>query len=351
MKLEAISRTHVLDRLEKEFGFTNVADTTKVAAISEHIRAAIYLGSHLNNTDASEPVATATITRTVVQRLSPIWPDLRENYEKPRSPIIIVIEQLAKLGEFIKFDSYHWLPAPSRIVEIDAETGLLISPRPLSSLSLRYRRALQVVGCCRLVQTKLVSTTTSIQFQGLLEWLGSPTDDVHTWLKAFVERGATAMSPVQDLQEPEIFDEGRWKPCHAMTNVEGIQLCRRKMLGMSSREYGLCRLKRANTDGSEIVALAKIPRDDARRIQAALSTKHDRSRRIRYRREGNTVTLFTPRPFPEPENVFLDLGWRSSEQSAADWPRRYTFSARLLPLIERAVGLLGHELVEQTGGV
>lgn len=346
-----MSRTRVLDRLEKEFGFTNVADTTKVAAMSEHVRAAIFLGSYPDNSAASEPVATATITRTVVQRLSPIWPDLRESYEQPRSPILNVIEQLAKLGEFTKTDSYHWLPAPSRVVEIDAETGLLISPLPLSSLPLRYRRAVQVVGPCRLVQTKLVPATTSIRAQGLVEWLGSPNDDVHIWLKAFVERHAAAMMPVQDLQEPEIFDEGRWKPCHEMKNVDGIQLCRRKMLGLAMREYGLCRLKKANAGGSDIAVLTEISRQDARRIQAALSTKHDRSRRVRYRREGTTVTLFAPRPFPEPENVFLDLGWRSAEQSAADWPRRYTFSARLLPLIERAVGLLGHELVEQTSGV
>ncbi len=351
MRLQAISRTHVLDRLEKEFGFSNVAETTKVAAMSEHIRAAIFLGSHPNNSVASEPVATATITRTVVQRLSPIWPDLRENYEQSRSPIIDVVEQLAKLGEFTKIDSYHWLPAPSRVVEIDADTGLLISPMPLSSLPLRYRRAVQVVGRCRLVQTKLLPETAPIRAQGLIEWLGSPSEDVHVWLKAFVERSAAAMSPVQDLQEPEIFDEGRWKPCHEMTNVDGIQLCRRKVLGLAMREYGLCRLKRANAGGSEIAVLTGIPRQDARRIQAALSTKHDRSRRVRYRREDSTVTLFAPRPFPEPENVFLDLGWRSAEQSAADWPRRYTFSARLLPLIEQAVGLLGHELVEQTGGV
>ncbi|MEX3999794.1 hypothetical protein AB4Y38_12945 [Paraburkholderia sp. EG285A] len=341
-----------MDRLEKEFGFTNVADTTKVAALSEHIRAAIFFGSHPDNSVASEPVATATITRTVAQRLSPIWPELRESYEQPRSPIMSVIEKLARLGEFTKTDSYHWLPAPSRVVEIDAETGLLISPLPLSSLPLRYRRAVQVVGSCRLVQTKLVPATTSIRVQGFVEWLGSPNDDVHIWLKAFVEHSAAAMVPVQDLQEPEIFDEGRWKPCHEMTNVDGIQLCRRKVMGLAAkREYGLCRLKKANASGSEIAALTEIPRQDARRIQAALSTNHDRGRRVRYRREGNTVTLFAPRPFPEPENVFLDLGWRSAEQSAADWPRRYTFSARLLPLIERAVGLLGHELVEQTGGV
>ncbi len=350
MRLEAISRTNVLDRLEKEFGFINVAETTKIAAVSEHIRAVICLGSRPDKAAASEPVATATITRTVVQRLSPIWPELRDNHEQSRSPIIDVIEQLAKLGEFKKIDSYHWLPAPSRVVEIDGETGLLVSPIPLSNLPLRYRRAVQVVGRCRLVQTKLVPATTSIRVQGLAEWLGAPDDDVQAWIKAFVERSAVAMSPVQDLQESEIFDEGRWKPCHAMTNVDGIQLCRRKVLGLPTREYGLCRLKRANGAGSEIVALSEIPRQDARRVQAALSTKHDRSRRIRYRREGNTVTLFTPRPFPEPENVFLDLGWRSAEQSAADWPRRYTFSTRLLPLLERAVRLLGHELVEQTGG-
>ncbi|WP_322047432.1 hypothetical protein [Paraburkholderia sp. J67] len=351
MRIEAISRTHVLDRLEKEFGFTNVVDTTKIAALSEHVRAAISFGSHPDNSFASEPVATATITRTVVQRLSPIWPDLRESYELPRSPVVNVIEKLAKLGEFTKTDSYHWLPAPSRVVEIDADTALLISPSPLLSLPLRYRRAVQVVGSCRLVQTKLTTPGKSLPVQGLVEWLGLPNDDVHIWLKEFLERNTSAMMPVQDLQEPEIFGEGRWTPCHEITNVDGIQLCRRKVLGIAMREYGLCRLKKSNAGGSEIASLIGISRQDARRIQGALSTKHDRSRRVRYRREGNTVTLFAPRPFPEPENVFLELGWRSAEQSAADWPRRYTFSASLLPLIERAVGLLGHELVEQTDGV
>lgn len=351
MRLETISRGHVLDTLEKEFGFKNVGETTRVAAISEHIRAALCLGCRPDGAVNSEPVATSTITRAVLQRLSPIWPDLSNHGEQSRSPIVDAIEELARLGELTKVDSYRWLPAPSRVVAIDAETELLISPAPLSTLPLKLRKATQIVGRCRLVDTKLRSAVSALRVQGLADWLGSPTDDVRVWSRAFVERSATTMSAVHDLQGAEIFDEGRWKPCSALTDVVGIQLYRRTVLGLPTREYGLCRTKRAAAGGSEIYAATIVPRQDARRVQAALATKIERSRRITYRSEGAVITLFLPRPFPEPESGFLGLGWRSAEQSASDWPRRYTFSVRLLPLLERAVGLLGHELIEQTGGV
>ena len=350
MRLETISRGHILDALEKEFGFKNVGDTTRVAAISEHIRAALCLECRPDGSANTEPVATVTITRTVLQRLSPIWPDLSNHSEQTRSKIVDAIEELARLGELTKVDSYHWLPAPSRVITVDAETELLISPTPLSILPLKLRKATQIVGRCRLIDTKLRPSVSAMCVQGLTDWLGSPASDAKVWLKAFIGRSATAMSAVHGLEGAEIFDEGGWKPCRALTDVTGTQLYRRAVLGLPTREYGLCRIRRADAGGGEICAATIIPRQDARRVQAVLAAKIERSRRVRYCNEGATVTLFLPRPFPEPENGFLRLGWRSAEQSAADWPRRYTFSTRLLPLLGRAVGLLGHELVEQKNG-
>ncbi len=351
MRFETSSRARVLDSIETEFGFKNVAEATKLGAISEHIRAAVCLGSRPDGGSNREPVATATITRAVVQRLSPVWPELSGHYEQSRSPIVDEIEQLSTLGELVKVDSHHWLPAPSRVVAVSRETELLISCVPLTNLPYKVRRATQVVGRCRLLDINLRSDTSILREQRLADWLRVPSDDIQAWFKAFSERSASSMAVVEELLGVEIFIDGRWKQCGSPTEANGLHLYRRTVFGSPAREYGLCRLKQTAERTFEIQSAHVISRPNARRFQAVLASRVEWSRRVKYRVEGNTVTVFLPRPFPEPEDAFLKLGWRCSEQSAADWPRQYTFSTRLLPLIERAVGLLGHTLIEQTNGV
>lgn len=353
MRLEALSRYHAIDAIEKELGSASGETATKFGAISEHIRAALYLESRRLGQGEMVPVSTTTITRIVKQRLSPIWPCLV--YDEQASDLVLQsVYRLAELGELVKVDSMHWIPAPARTVRVDEETRILVDSTPLSILPLRLRRATQIVGSARLVDTSKVNPAALPPLQGLVEWLRCPHAQVHVWSKAFTQQTAKKLLPVETLEGVDIFADGRWRQPKALHEKywAGVQLYRRALsiYGNHASEYGLCRLQ-ANGDGQlEVVSAVAIEKHDAQRLRGSMRLTDGRAQAVTFHRVADLAILHLPRSLPTPENVFLNLGWPSADHASVDWPAQIAFSRRLVPLLRSAFELLGYMLVEHVTG-
>ncbi|MBC8751424.1 MULTISPECIES: hypothetical protein [Paraburkholderia] len=352
MKLESVSRIETLKSIEKEFGYGGEEAVTRLAALSEHIRAAVLLESQRDGGEQITPVATATITRTVRQRLSPLWTEFAGD-DQTSDPVLEGLGHLAMLGELMKVDSSHWIPAPSRTISVDHDTRVLIAASPLAALPLRLRKAIQVAGRARLIDIKSAPSESTLPLQRLTDWMRCPHDQVGVWSQAFIEHYAKKMSAVEGVEGAELFLHGTWQQLNALKQQPvGTQLYRRKVFiyGSPTSEYGLCRLRETVDSRAEVAAALVIDKQDARRIQGAMQSPSGSSQPMKLQRNVSTATLVLPRPLPAPENAFLSLGWKLADQKPSDWPKRYAFSARLVPLLKSAVELIGYQLIEQPSG-
>lgn len=350
--LYALSRSDVIRALENEFGFSGDEAALKLSAINEHVRAALLLESHQPTQRPIVPVSTATITRTVRRKLAPLWPELVDDTHT-NEIALAELRHMRVLGEVAKVDALHWIPTPARTIWIDETTRLLISASPLPTLQLRTRKALQVVGRARLVSVDEATSQMHPPLQRLEDWLGCPHDEIAIWAKAFLEREARKMEPVEQFDELDIFHNGRWRPPKDLTGQLGkVHLYRRKVhiYGNQTDEYGLCRLHARKDGESQVISSLVIERDDARRLRGSMTMASGHQQSIRYEKRGGVVALELPRLLPAPESAVLSLGWLLAEQASNDWPKRMAFSVRLVPLLKRSFELLGYRLAERANG-
>lgn len=350
--LHALLHHDVVHMLEKEFGFSSDEAATKLSTVNEHIRAALLIESQLSTQKQITPVSTVTITRTVRGRLAPLWPELVDNAQTG-DIVLGELRQMRRLGEVEKAGALHWIPAPDRTIWVDEATRLLISASPLPTLQLGTRKALQVVGRARLIHVDRAAAQMLPPLQRLEDWLGCPHDETASWSRAFIERTARTMLPVEQFDDLNIFYDGRWRaPKDLAEQASKVHLYRRKTLiyGNPTDQYGLCRLQAGRDGNIQVVSSQVIDRDDARRLQGCMSLASGQQQTIRYEKRGATAVLDLRRPLPAPENAFLCLGWKLGEKASNPWPKQLAFSARLVPLLTRALRLLGYKLVERTNG-
>lgn len=348
--LSSFSRLDVVRVLEQEFGFSNNETATKLSAVSEHIRAVLLLESQPPSQRHITPVSTVTITRAVRRRLGPLWPELVEDIHADGNIVLNELRQMQRLGEVAETDASYWIPAPARTIWIDEATRLLISALPLSNLHFRTRKALQVVGRARLISTDEVAPRAHPPLQRLEDWLGCPHDEVAIWSKAFMDRVARMLQPVEQFDELEVFHNGRWIPPKSLIGRLGkVNLYRRRVLiyGNPSYEYGVCRLQ-ATSDGTlQVISSLVIDKNDARRLRDGMSMTNGQQQNIQYKEIGALVVLELPRSLPAPEHAFLSLGWGVAGQPSTEWPKQLAFSIRLMPLLRRAFKLLGYKVAER----
>lgn len=350
--LHSLLRQDVLHMLEKEFGFSSDEAATKLSTVDEHIRAALLIESQRSTQKQIAPVSTVTITRTVRARLAPLWPDLVENVSA-NDIVLSELRQMKILGEVENSDSHHWIPTPDRTIWIDESTRLLISASPLSTLQLRTRKALQVIGRARLIHIDKATVQMLPPLQRLENWLGCPHDEIEKWSKAFITQTARTMRPVEQFDDLKIFYDGRWRaPKDLAKQMSKVHLYRRKILiyGNPTDQYGLCKLQAGRDGDIQVISSQVIQRDDARRLQGFMSLASGQEQKIRYEKRGSIAVLELRHPLPAPEHAFLSLGWELGKQNSNPWPKQLAFSTRLVPFVTRALRLLGYKLVEHTNG-
>lgn len=350
--LYALSRSDVIRALEDEFGFSGAEAALKLSAINEHVRAAVLLESHQPTERHMVPVSTATITRTVRRKLAPLWPELVDD-SHTNEIVLAELRNMTVLGEVAKVDALHWIPAPARTIWIDEATRLLISAAPLTTMQPRTRKALQVVGRARLVSVDEATSQMHPPLQRLEDWLGCPHDEIAIWAKAFLEREARKMKPVEQFDELDIFNNGRWRTPKGLTGHLGkVHLYKRKVhiYGNPTDEYGLCRIHARKDGESQVISSLVIEKDDARRLRGSMAMASGQQQSIRYEKRGGVVVLELSRLLPAPESAVLKLGWLLAEQASNDWPKRIAFSVRLVPLLKRSFELLGYRLAERADG-
>ncbi|MGK8220575.1 hypothetical protein ACRS2S_05490 [Achromobacter xylosoxidans] len=348
--LSSLSRGEVIRLLEKEFHFSSDEAATKLSTVNEHIRAVLLLESQQSPQKDVVPVSTITITRTVRRRLAPLWPELADD-ARTDAVVLGELRKMSALGEVAEADTFHWIPAPARTIYIDDATHLLISASPISNLQPSIRKALQVVGRARLINGEAELHMPPLQ--RLEDWLGGPHDNVEIWSKAFMNRAARAMQPVENFDQLDFFQNGRWRsPKNLVGPLSTVGLYRRKVFiyGNAANEYGLCRLQAGKDGMFRVISSLVIEKNDARRLQASMRLAGGHQQVIRYEETGPIVALELPQPLPAPENALLGLGWVLGESASTGWPKRLAFSVRLMPLLRRAFGLLGYKLVERANG-
>lgn len=346
MKLESLSLEYVRRAIEVDFGFSCSPTVARIAATAEQLRAAIVLSMLRQEPGERTPVATVSVTRPTRLRLAHVWPELSgqddDNY------ILEQLKALEEIGDVVRAGN-SWYLAPLRLIEVDSSNCLVLGGGPFQLLPKEIRAALQVSGRARVVSVseKNRHVTDEIVRQNLGDWLGLKCNDLTIWAQAFQRQALKRMHPIDQIDNAYIYISNRWVAIDEYVGPSGICLFRYKVEfhHHQSSNYGIARLVLVNSGKARIAAVAEISANDARRLQGVICQATE-PRRLSFKENGKSFSVRIPHPIPAPERRLLRLGWYESARAESAWPRDYTFSTRLLPLVRTALFSLGYELVD-----
>jgi hypothetical protein len=173
---------------------------------------------------------------------------------------------------------------------------------------------------------------------------------MHEWANLFVR---TRLRPERNISIPEdlvLWSHFRWVSLTESIANNRVYLARRKVyrFGNSSFEYYLTRFRK-NGSIQKPDSLLPIDNESARKLQGLILRDVDGSEKLKFSavRKG-VVELRLYHPLADPYKKILELGWQVGDvNNDAKWPRRFEFSQNLIPILERALGLIGYDLVEK----
>lgn len=353
MKLEALSPEYVNRAIEHDLRFGDVPEATRVAAISEQLRAAVVIGLVRQDSSEISPVPTINITRPTRHRLSPIWPEVL-NEDGPNI-LLEELRQLEAIGDVVHVKK-GWYPAPMRLVEITDSSYLLVGGTPFQLLPRELRAELMVCGRARVVtlSDRTRSFFESMPRQDLKDWIGIQHSDVSTWAMEFKKTAIESMQPTSITENVFVYALNRWVRLGEYSGDSCLSLVRVANDDIQQRGgfyiYGLAKILRVPNKPPKILAMTEISNSEARRLQGAISYV-DGNNKVRFKFVGRCVYFRIPHPLPQPESRFLDLGWVNCINDERPWPRVFVFAIELFPLLQATLAYLGYEAIAGDFGV
>jgi len=349
MNIEPISEDHILRQITKEFRFRGRLESTQIGAVAEHLRASCVLLSLDNPQDLGNLSSTIQICRQVQRRLLPLFPDHLANPQVVSNEL----EKLDQLGDVIKVDSYRAVCGPSRRIQIDSMSSLLLGGGPLCALPLALRTTVEIAGRSRIVgATSLSSIDATFPFQRLEDWLELDNDDMLTWAAQYVRTNLNREKKAVPPDDLNIFVRNRWVLLDDFMGESDDYLARRRTTNYGNRghEYSVLRL-RTKDRVKKIDAFLEIGKDDARKLQGAIRTGKCVAEKMYFSFSSDeTIEVTVPHPLAKAQSKLLLLGWEcASDDTAKPWPRNIEFSRKATPLLARGLSLIGYELIEKRG--
>ncbi|WP_321839404.1 hypothetical protein [Burkholderia cepacia] len=347
MRFEAITFAALWGSLEAEFRYRGAPEATKVTLIAEHIRGAVDGASITNAEDGLAEVSSQKLAMEIRRRVEPLFAITDQGGQE--LSISNEIDAMVGLSEIWRSTAGGYAAAPPRLIAIDEKVSLLIGGGATRLLPKNVRKNIEQAGRARILATggTCASGLEFVSEQTLQSWLGLARESVTSWSTAFIDSLKLAKPLDDEAENLLVLNEQGWRPIAKFTGPYGHRLARRlvSFYGNESFQYFLCSVKSTSHNLSVVESLAKIDRQEARRLQPLLVGNESKRPTLQCDVSGEhcTVTLFWP--LPEPESKFLYLGWRSPNLGDSDlWPRKYCFSSKLYPFIARALEALGYNV-------
>jgi len=350
VNIEPTTRQYILSELAREFRFNGGELASAIGAVAEHIRSACALMAMGDEGARLDSSSVVKICRVTHRRLCPVFKEFLLNGDRVSNEL----SKLDMLGDVVKINASRALIGPARRILIDESHALLIGGGPVSIFATALRGSIEVAGRSRILVGSIAETSlSSLPFQRLEDWLELERDDMVEWANTFVRNN---LNPGRNILVPDdlvLWSHFRWIPIGEIVEKKGVYLARRRIsrFGNLSDEYYLIRLRK-NVATQKIDALLPIERECARKFQGAL--RHDKEVREKFRfsvvREG-IVELSINHPLAKCHEKILALGWHVDDDGGFGiWPKKFEFSKKLIPLLERAFNLIGYNLVEERRG-
>jgi hypothetical protein len=344
MKFEAISFASLCSSLEAEFKYRGVPEATKVSLIAEHIRGVVDSASISDGEGGPAEVSPQKLAMEVRRRVAPLFVQADEELSVSNE-----IDAMVRLGEIWKTTTGEYAVSPPRLLAIDDTTSLLIGGGATRVLPKAIRRSIEQAGRARILTMPegLTAEFESVPEQTLQSWLGLPREHAHSWSIDFLESIKLAGPLDDEAENLLILNERNWVPVASYGGPLGRRLARRAVFlyGNPSFHYYLCKLKVYAGNFPVVESLARIDRQEARRLQPFMSSSENRRPTVRCQISGPTLDLELSWPLPEPENKLLHLGWmQPGPKGDSPWPKRYYFSGKLYPFLANALDILGYSL-------
>ncbi|PRY04687.1 hypothetical protein B0G73_1112 [Paraburkholderia sp. BL25I1N1] len=347
MKFEAITFASLCSSLEAEFKYRGVPEATKVSLIAEHIRGVVDSASISDGEDGPAEVSSQKLAMEVRRRVAPLF--AHADGDGQEFSVSGEIDAMVHLDEIWGATTGGYAVSPPRLLAIDDTMSLLIGGGATRVLPKAIRKDIEQAGRARILT---MSSSLDAEFEGVPEqtlqsWLGLPRESAHSWSTDFLE-SIKLTGPLDDEAENLlVLNERSWGPVAKCTGPLGRRLARRavSIYGNPSFQYYLCNLKARAGNFPAVESLARIDRQEARRLQPFMSSSENCRPTVRCETSGPEICIELSWPLPEPENKLLHLGWMYPVPECDNpWPQKYYFSAKLYPFLANALDILGYSL-------
>lgn len=317
--LKSISLSHASLACVQSLGLPVSEEQSLVTLCAEAIRSALWL----LYSAGKQPIFTSRLLHAARKLLLPWQSDeltttLRETLYEMR-----LNEEVA----YIK--GGYWLPAPLRVVPLDAtQRWLLLGSYPSRLFTGTVRSALEWSGTIRLLTKPPDQLGLSIPVYPLTQWLAIPSEDVGEWTKNILHQ--TPLIKVSELQAeiyaPAYAASGayqwsRWKS--SSTALQDGRYLVREPSRFQSYDYYI-----AEIQSQKIIAVGSINPDlyDVRRIQYGLDmlAGNPTVARIEWR-DGTIFTFHNALPRAE-YRLLVALGQQLPSVSQSFYPQCWKVS-------------------------
>lgn len=351
MRFEAITFDSLSRSLEVEFKYRGDHEATKAALIAEHIRGVVDSMSLMDAGGEPAEVSPQKLGREVRRRTEPLFGN--SNQADQVFSFSDEVDAMVRLGEIWRSTTGGYVTAPPRILTIDDEVSLLIGGGATRLLPNHVRRNITQAGRARIFNKSsgFDSSLDSVPEQTLQSWLGLTHECVTSWASEYIDSINCAKPFDDEAENLLVLSERGWIPLAKSGGAYGYRLARRPIsfYGNPSFQYYVCTIKTDVDDLATVESLAKIDKQDARRLQPLLIGGAGTRPTLQCDVSGERckVTLFWP--LAEPESKLLCLGWKlPNSENTALWPRTYCFSSRLQPFLASALEILGYNVTLRT---
>jgi len=213
------------------------------------------------------------------------------------------LDSLADAGDLAGLDGGYWLPAPTRLVDLQEDDAMLIGGGlPTRAISNVLRQSLVLEGPFRRVGSQ-AALQLGLPVEQLSDWARRPTDPLDKWAQRITELELPEYSAPRDgsttqLYLPESARPGapqfrRW--VERCDDVNGRRLARRTRV-FGAREYRVVEV----AGGNLVRSGAVLGPREARRLMYAFDAQCGNATRARWvaRPPGGELVLTSDLPEP-----------------------------------------------------
>lgn len=366
MKAAALQKVEVFQKLASAMRCANYTASIRSALTADHVRTMVYDSSAERLVGSSGAIHTSRIISNLARNLDCLpqvnvpskgaGPELSSGEEV--SLYKSILNALGRVGDAVHIGDGLWIAAPTKVICLDDESGLLIGSLPTSAAEAIFG-PIFLDGCARFLDLKSARFSNQHRqeyLQTVQFWLGS-NESLVAWTDRTLRTVAMRCSPPSgvgaeglEIYAPDIFQAqgkfGRWLSTKdALLPIGGFRLCRPNTNFRSyDTPYYWCNF--TFSDGAHTIGrLAQVQHVDSHRLRFGLDAVLGVPRTAKIIAAKDHCVLEIGYKLPEPEIRVLDLG-TELEPLGGNAARRIRYDLAARSLLRQILTRLGIRLVE-----